>query len=222
MKKIYFLLFLCFISTCIFAQNKAEKPKSPIVQALKITPFAPLIGHTSFAYERLIRPKKSIECRLGIIGLGSQKLDDNRGVRFTTGYKFMAFSEKSSGIFALNGLYLEPEISFCRFRDYYNKVVFVNGVRSNEKNFAPISYYTLGLVFGAQEAFENHFLVNFFFGAGYAAVFPSNGNNITTSIYQGNFIPFDVRGGNNKFKNIALKMGLYIGGVWEKERKNNL
>ena len=219
MKKIHFLLFLSFISMSIFAQNKAAKPpKPPVVQAVKITPLAFLLGHTSFAYERLTRPKQSIECRLGVIGLGSQKIDNNRGANLTLGYKFI-LSKERIGISALSGAYLEPEISLGHFKDYYDKAIIINEVKTLERKISPITYSTFALNVGIQGAFKNHFLINFFFGAGYASVMPKNGNDITTSIFQGNTIPFDSNGNPDEFKNITFKMGLYLGGVWEKERK---
>ena len=217
MKKIHFLLFFCFISTSIFAQNKTEAPpKPPIVQALKFTPLAPLLGHTSFAYERLIRRNQSIEARLGVIGLGSKKIDDNKGANLTLGYKFI-ISKERTGISAINGAYLEPEISLGHFRDYYDKATVINEIKTLERKFSPITYSTFALNFGIQGAFKNNFLINYFFGAGYAAVFPKNGNDITSSIFQGNAIPFNRYTGN--FKSVTFKMGLYLGGVWEKERK---
>ena len=101
----------------------------------------------------------------------------------------------------------------------YDKAIIINEVKTLERKISPITYSTFALNVGIQGAFKNHFLINFFFGAGYASVFPKNGNDITTSIFQGNTIPFDSNGNPDEFKNITFKMGLYLGGVWEKERK---
>ena len=58
--------------------------------ALKIDFMSPLTGNTTFSYERSIRPGRSFEVTLGLIGLGIDPNDRNQAGFFAKGgYKFI-------------------------------------------------------------------------------------------------------------------------------------
>ncbi len=139
--------------------------------ALKISFLSPLAGSTSFSYERSLRPGRSLEGTIGIIGLGIDNQDENAGGAFVKfGYKFIKdpdfYLRGMRYAHILKGGYIKPELSMAFFShdswyfiDYYP---YESG-QQRENVFSG----TVQLVFGKQWVFDNAFLVDLFAGAGY-------------------------------------------------------
>lgn len=144
---------------------------------LKVDIFSPTLGVSSFAYEKSIRPGRSYEIGLGIVGLGvnpclfcKTSFDPNLfGFFLRVGYKFIHYPlnfTKTSQLYTkgklphlLSGTYLRPEVVLANYRyndiaDRYSSATFRNtGV-------------AIMLNMGTQFIIRNRFAIDFFGGLG--------------------------------------------------------
>ena len=134
-------------------------------QAIKVNFLAPLTGNMTFSYERLIRPSRSWEVSLGIIGLGDDIDDeDPRGVFVKFGMKFI----KSPDFYlkglryahVLKGTYVKPEIAFSSYS--YDRWDYSRDT-DREHNWA----MAFNIIVGKQYIFNDIFLLDMYFGLGY-------------------------------------------------------
>lgn len=173
--------------------------------AIKVDFLSPLTGNTTFAYERSIRPGRSYEVTLGIIGLGIDPGDVNPAGFFTKGgIKFIKspdfYMRGMRYAHVLKGGYVKPEIAFGYFEqdDYYDSYYSSGYTRESVISVA------LFLNLGKQWIIDNAFLMDFYFGFGYGF---SDGSNYET-YYYGYII------GDGSFP-IAFQAGLKIGGLFK-------
>lgn len=182
--------------------NYADNRKN----VLKIDFLSPLTGNTTFAYERSLRPGRSIEATLGIIGLGADADDRNAGGAFVKfGYKFLRDPDfyvrgmKYSHI--LKGSYIKPEVAMALFSydswEYYNYFSSYASEKIRENVFSG----SVQLVFGKQWVIDNAFAIDYFVGVGYG--FSTDNNNY--EVYHYGYTVSD-----NAFP-IAFSTGLKIG-----------
>lgn len=137
---------------------------------IKVDFLSPLTGNTTFAWEHSLRPGRSYELTLGIIGLGLDNNSTNAGGAFTKfGYKFIKdpdfYLRGMRYAHVLKGSYVKPEITFGFFNHdvwlwYYDNY-------SSEKSRESVISGTVQLVLGKQWVFDNAFSVDFFGGIGY-------------------------------------------------------
>ncbi|MDP3462387.1 MAG: hypothetical protein Q8S18_06335 [Bacteroidales bacterium] len=179
--------------------------------ALKIDFLSPLTGNTSLSYERSLRPGRSLEGTLGIIGLGLDAADRNAGGAFVKfGMKFIKdpdfYLRGMQYAHLLKGSYVKPEISFGFFShnqwEYFDKydengywIGYQNRVRED------VFSGTIQLVLGKQWIFDNAFLIDIYGGLGYG--FSTNnydGGYMYGYSIAGSDFPISVSGG--------LKIGL--------------
>jgi len=140
--------------------------------ALKINFLSPLMGSTEFVYEQSIKPGKSWETALGIIGLGADPQDLNPQGFFTKfAYKFMRdpdfYMQTMHYAHILKGAYFAPEIGlrYMSFNssnyeysmDYYYE-------ETTRKERFDVAFL---LKFGKQWVFDDSFLVDVYAGVGY-------------------------------------------------------
>ncbi len=180
-------------------------------QALKINFLSPLMGNTEFAYEKSIRPGRSWETALGIVGLGFDTQELNpRGVYTKLAYKMTKspdfYLTRMHYAHILKGAYIAPEIAMRYMsyddwdyyydwnEDYYSS----SGKRKN--NFSMVFM----LKFGKQWVFDNSFLVDIYSGIGYGL----GGDEYETLNYGFIVAPDDFP--------IALTGGIRIGWVFGK------
>lgn len=183
-----------------------ENYKDNKKNALKIGFLSPLTGSTSFSYERSLRPGRSLEATLGIIGLGLDPDDRNPGGAFLKfGYKFIKdpdyYLRGMRYAHILKGGYIKPELALAIFsRDgitYYDTYPYYgHESRSNIVSGA------VQLVFGKQWVFDNVFLVDLYGGIGYGF---SSGDESDENFYHYGYI-FT----SNEFP-MAFSGGLKIG-----------
>lgn len=153
--------------------NYAENRKN----AIKVDFLSPATGNTTFSYERSLRPSRSVEASLGIIGLGVDNADRNPGGFFMKfGYKFIKdpdfYIRGMQYAHLLKGSYVKPEIAFGYMkRDYY---VWEDSWDANgnwigrEYNDRREAFSgTIQLVLGKQWVFDNFFLIDLYGGVGY-------------------------------------------------------
>tara|TARA_R110002050_G_scaffold149463_1_gene276112 strand:+ start:166184 stop:167023 length:840 start_codon:yes stop_codon:yes gene_type:complete len=149
--------------------------------AFKIGLFSPMTGALSLSYERSLKPGKSIEGTLGLIGLGRDNSDKNpAGGYLKAGYKFIMTPDfEMRGMrysHLLKGFYFKPELNFAYYgRDFvtYN----YNYVQQTTRGSVVAGALTLS--FGKQWVMSNVFLVDMFVGFGYG--FDSYKTNSTSS-----------------------------------------
>lgn len=138
--------------------------------AIKVDFFSPLTGNTTFAYERSLKPGRSIEGSLGLIGLGIDPNDYNPsgafvkfGMRFIKNPDFYLQGMRYAHI--LKGSYFMPEISFSSYsRDFeeYSE----NGYQYYTERKSVFSG-AINMVFGKQWVYDNAMLIDFYTGIGY-------------------------------------------------------
>jgi hypothetical protein len=216
MKTTLFLLQFCLVSS-IFAQKKLEKQEEkPVfvkVHAFKVTPLEFLNRHTVFAYERLLKPDRSVEYRLDVIGLGTKTVIKSRkkGLILTIGYKFISESSKKSNypaIYGLRGTYLEPEASLGYTNESYMHQTFVNGVKKiPEIRFENTTIASLGLSLGIQKIHTKKFLFNYFVNFGISAFSPKKS---FPAISNSNVLAIEADK-NGIGTNRSFKIGCFIG-----------
>ena len=125
--------------------------------ALKMAIMSPLTGTTTFSYERALKPGRSIEFTISLIGLGFNNPEDAAGIGLKAGYKFIRSPDHYlSGMryaHILKGGYVKPEFSFARYnlRSKYEEVIKA----------------ALMVNLGKQWVFSDVFLVDLYFGVGY-------------------------------------------------------
>lgn len=165
--------------------------------ALKINFLSPLAGSTEFTYEQSIKPGKSWEASLGIIGLGLDPQEhDAAGVYGKFAYKFMKspdfYMHRMHYSHILKGAYFAPEIAlrYLKYDAYnYNYYSYTESTERKE-DFA----FALTLKFGKQWIFDDSFLVDVFWGLGYGI--SGNNDGINYGFIAGNEeIPIAVTGG---------------------------
>jgi len=153
--------------------------------------FSPLGGALSLGYERSMRPSRSMEYAIGIIGLGTSMHENARGAYIRAGYKFIKKPEvyKIAGEYAhiMHGAFIRPDLVFS----YYSYESYNKSTREDAFSFA------LLLNFGKQWILDDEFSLSINAGVGYAI---STGDEYYYSHYSyGNEFP------------LALSVGLSIG-----------
>ncbi len=182
--------------------------------ALKINFLSPLFGTTEFVYERNIKPGRSWETALGIVGLGNDIQDINpRGAYGKFAYKFMRdpdyYIHRMHYSHLLKGAYIAPEIAL-RYMKYegetWNYYYDSNGMYHESYSYDRENKVTLALMlkFGKQWIFDDAFLIDTFVGVGYG---------IGADDYYG--LPYGFLVAPEEFP-IALTSGIRIGWVFGK------
>ena len=134
-------------------------------RALKINFLSPLMGSTEFVYERSLKPGKSWETAIGIVGLAVEKNDKNaKGVYGKFAFKFIKdpdfYMQRMHYSHILKGAYLAPELAMRYIS--YDTYDFTSSPERLEK----FSMAVL-LKFGKQWIIDNSFLVDLYGGLGY-------------------------------------------------------
>jgi hypothetical protein len=135
--------------------------------ALKIGLFNFLLDNTQISYERSLKPGRSLEATLGIIGLGADASDQNaRGVYTKLGYKFMGtpnyYLKGMRYGHILNGWYAKPELVFS----YYSKNQFdFTDLVEDSRNTVFAFAFLINV--GKQWVFSDNVVLDLFLGAGY-------------------------------------------------------
>jgi hypothetical protein len=182
--------------------NSFDDPELYVGQnknALKFGMFSPLLGNINFIYERSIRPGRSMEFSLGIIGIGKKYDYDDKGVFVKAGYKFINtpdyYLKGMRYSHLLKGFYVKPEVVISVFgrSNAYNTY---DGNIDSKTIFGAAAVLNIG----KQWVFSDVFLLDFFFGAGFG--FANNGDQWTRL--------YGFMGGANSFP-LAITGGFRIG-----------
>lgn len=118
---------------------------------------------TELGFEKALKPGKSFEANIGIIGLGfdlvSEYEDEGKpfGIGFKAGYKFMRspdfYMSKMRYSHILKGAYVKPEIAFASYGGGYVEENITKGA--------------LMITFGNQTVYSDQFLVDIFYSIGF-------------------------------------------------------
>ena len=154
-----------------------------LTKAIKINFLAPLLGYSEFGYEKSISPLKGYELNLGIIGAGKNVgmdyyyVDGNNrpyrrnafGAFVDYGYKFKKlptfFNRGVRMTHVMQGSYVKPTATLGYYTDHAlnYKNNFEPSVEKRNNVFGAIT-----LNFGKQWVFGDKFLIDGFWGFGYA------------------------------------------------------
>lgn len=216
---VFFSIDKDVVKKVVFANGKEMDIKTEITNpenyvnnhknAVKVDFMSPLTGNTTFYYERSLKPGRSIEAGLGIIGLGINVGDRNAAGFFTKiGYKFIKspdfYLRGMKYAHILKGAYFKPELLIGYYaydQDVYYDSYYYSYPSSERTNVAMAALF---LNFGKQWVVDNSFLVDFFFGVGYG---------FDSGDYDEGY-HFGYVGGAEEFP-IAAEAGLKIGWLFK-------
>lgn len=196
-------------------------------KAVKVNFLSPLLGYTQVSFEKSISPLKSYELGVGIIGAGKNRQIDNYyyngqyqfykrnafGGFLDAGYKFNKlpnfFSKGTRMTHVLQGAYVKPSATLGFYTD--NAVNYKNGNPEIEKRNNLFGAVLLN--FGKQWVFGEKFLVDVYWGVGYA--FDNVSDNSSDPYYYADeiynhFIVQKAGPGANLGLSGGLKAGLLI------------
>lgn len=194
--------------------------------AIKINFLAPLFGYTQFNYERSIKPGRSYELSLGIIGLGKrQEVYRNyyinnvnhtqyrgaAGAFVGAGYKFLTLpnfirnGDKYSHV--LQGWYAKPEVILAVYSQ--NDFDSQTQIMKTEKETLAVGAFILNV--GKQWVLGDAFLIDIYGGLGYAAVNKTyDSNRSSFDDYMGNHFVLNAPEGSGIAFSGGFKIGLLI------------
>lgn len=140
--------------------------------AIKINFLSPLLGSTELIYEQSIKPGKSWEVALGLIGLGIDPQEINpAGVFGKFAYKFTRnpdfYMQKMHYSHILKGAYFAPEIGIRYMKydnyNYYYDYNYYNETTERKEKFS----MAFMLKLGKQWIFDDALLLDIYGGIGY-------------------------------------------------------
>ena len=127
MKKIIFLFFTLSFYSSVIAQSDSLSNNQPLLNIFKFNFFSPLLGHSMFSYEREIKPNRSREFSLSIIGAGENMnkfydfqtdntIYQERQIGASLGYGYRFYMPRKSAyknnkkVPSLTGFYFKPTV----------------------------------------------------------------------------------------------------------------
>ncbi len=184
--------------------NSFDNPEYYIDQnrnGIKINFLSPINSSFEFIYEHSLKPGRSWETSLGIIGLGFDLDDYNpRGVYGKFAYKFIRkpdfYMQRMHYAHILKGAYIAPELAlrYASYEPYVND--FWEPYESHQERLNDFSI-AVTLKFGKQWVFDDGFIVDVFCGIGYGITSQSGDNYdvISYGFIVGSEVPIAFTGG---------------------------
>ncbi len=155
-------------------ESYADQKKS----ALKLNFLSPLFENLAFSYEHSIRPGRSFETELGLIGLGfnTDDYEKSSGIHVAAGYKFIRtpdfYSRRMKYAHILKGGYVKPQVLLSIYKTEYEDY-FGSGPITRERNVVSGAFV---INLGKQVIYDNSFLIDYSVGVGYGFASVSNDN----------------------------------------------
>ncbi|MDF3078032.1 MAG: hypothetical protein K0S09_1921 [Sphingobacteriaceae bacterium] len=172
--------------TEVYQSNAMSDPELYADQAknaIKINFLSPLLGYTQLNFEHNMRPGRSYELTLGIIGLGKKQelgyyssssstpnYREQAGVFMGGGFKLSRMPDLVNGKDRFNhvmqGSYIKPELLFGFYSqnmESYNSTTFNNSIVKKD-----VSFGALMLNLGKQWVLGDIMILDVYAGAGYA------------------------------------------------------
>lgn len=165
-----------------FAQEMADPNNyaSQRKNAVKVDFLSPLRNNLSFVYERSIKPGRSIEANIGIVGvgIGTNEWEDASGAFFRVGYKFIKspdyYLRGMRYAHLLKGGYVRPDFILGTYsqsrtvdNSYWNPVPPYNFISLVTYEKQKVTFGSIQLTIGKQWIYDDAFLVDIFGGLGY-------------------------------------------------------
>jgi hypothetical protein len=161
--KTIIVLFITCISVVAKAQDTSVQLKNQRKHAVKVDLFSLVFGHVSVSYEKLIKPGRSFEVGLGLIGRGFNRDEKASGLFIKMGYKFNCPAALNTrNPHSMDGVYARPELSFGSYKQQLGTV--------SEHISHSISYATAGLNLGLQEVFGKIIVLDAYAGINYGLI----------------------------------------------------
>lgn len=200
-----------------------ENYESQLTKALKINFLSPLLGYTEIGFEKSLSPIKGYEINFGIIGAGKNTVSDSYyyngsylpykrnafGLFADAGYKFKKlptfFNRGMRMTHIMQGSYIKPTVTFGYYTDHaLNYKDYSNPVLEKRNNV----FGALTLNLGKQWIFGDKFLVDAFWGFGYA--FDNRKKSDQNDYYDNLYNHFAIQTGAGA-GNLGLTYGLKVG-----------
>ena len=201
--------------------DSIDRATNALKRAFKFTPTAFMFGYTTLAFEKSLRHGRSVEVKLGLVGLGiSNGFFANErplGTYGTVGYKFIFQSSKTRILYHdLAGSYLRPELSIGYYSVQYKNNVYTDGISTVVLERHKIGYALVGLTFGEQSVTSKGRLIELFMNWSFGqSVESTKSAGVTDRIKYGNRIPIV---GLSNLGN-SFRVGLYIGSLLKNKKK---
>lgn len=196
--------------------------------ALKINFLSPLLGFTAISYERNMKPGRSYEVTLGIIGLGKRQNNGSlynsntnssqdlykgqAGAYGSAGYKFIKLPDFTSRgakfTHLMQGTYLKPEIMFGAFSSNVTYYRYNNSSQSSRQEKKTTIFGGAIINLGKQWIFSDAFVVDIYGGLGYDI----NNDKSTFTTKNGESVSFDYQGYHYGMASTAEGSGIGITG----------
>jgi hypothetical protein len=209
--------------------------------ALKINFLSPLLGFTAISYEKNMKPGRSYEVTLGIIGLGKTQGQNTyydkqtqstksynlgqAGAYGSAGYKFIKLPDFTSRgakfTHLMQGTYLKPELMFGAFST--NRVIstYVNNSGYTQRLDKKTTIFGGAIInLGKQWIFSDAFVVDIYAGLGYDI----NNDNSTFTTNNGESISYEYQGyhyglaSTSEGSGVGVTAGLKIGFMLGKKK----
>ncbi len=218
MTRILITLLILSLSSfhSLIAQNEMPKVKK---HAFKYDIFASLDNHIILGYEHYIKPYKTVEGNLGIIGIGKKYQSTiinyastyaAQGLFLKIAYKNIFKKGWNPGKRALGGTYLKYELAYTFFKEQstgYQSYVPPYQLKYYEtKN--NVQAFSIMLIAGQQFVIKNFVLINFYGGLG--SLFDNRPFDFYYDYPQNDYI---ARHFNNMGR-FSIDMGMSIGFVF--------
>jgi hypothetical protein len=194
----------------IVIENEMYNPENypdDRTKAIKLDFISPLTGNTTISYEQSMRPGRSWEVSLGLIGMGIDPNNNNAlglfgqfGIKFIKSPDFYLSRMRYSHL--LKGGYIKPVVSFAAYGIDRNEIYPYNVERET------VLSGMIMVDFGKQWVFDNVLLFDLYAGVGYGF---STGMNSDDLDYNFGFVtgPPEVP--------IALEAGINLGYLLKKK-----
>lgn len=184
-------------------------------RAIKMHFLSPLTEHLGLAYEKSIKPGRSFEAELGIIGLGFNTDDFNKSAGFyaSSGYKFIRtpdfYTSRMKYAHVLKGSYIKPQLLLSIYHNEHEEDFFFgSGPEKIERDIIAGAFL---LNFGKQIVYDNVFLIDYSVGIGYG--FSNQDNDTDRDIDRFRSFHYGFVAGDNEIPiaiNARLKIGLLL------------
>lgn len=131
------------------------------------------LTHLSFSYERSLKPARSIEFKIGILGIGKKPEGVAKlGGAFTrVGYKVMLspeyYKRKGKEPHLLKGLYLRPEINLGYFKETLFTYNYTSAYFWMTQPETKVTFFAVMFNAGNQWIIADDYLIDLFVGAGF-------------------------------------------------------
>lgn len=208
--------------------KEPQNYEGQLTKAIKINFLAPLMGYSYVSFEKSVSPLKSYEIGLGIIGAGKNEQVDNYyiggqyqpfkrdagGVFFDVGYKFNKlpnfFSKGIRMTHVMQGTYIKPSATIGFYSD--KALNYKTGSPDPTIEKRSNVFGAIMINFGRQWVFGDKFLLDIFYGLGYAFANEHNDqdNQIFYDATSNHFAIQKLGEGANLGVNGGLKLGILL------------